>query len=302
MARTRLKGVRLAGFQVAIEVPPQLSWQWPTATLASLACSPTSPDLYIGVRVGEIAVPTWDPIAYSFDGGGFEIGRIGSDWGALVTGRGGRKERFARVDSGFREAEICVSPELAAQSVYPLAEPLDDLLLLHRIVRAGGLVVEGSAILSEGGALAFLGADCAPHDRIGARARPADRAHASISGGRIVLRPGPDGIRLYSAPWTRGTDRMAVESARLEAIHVVTRSRSVFAERLRVESACAELLHHVYAPVHDPESALPLMEIARSVVARVPLLKLGLPEERRVIPFGWGQREAALAFAPPTAR
>lgn len=301
MGRTRLKGVRLAGFRLAIEVPSRLVWQWPTTVLEALSCSPTDPDIYVGVDVAEIHSPDWDPITYSFDGGSFEIGRIGSDWGVLVRGRNGRKQRLARIDSGFRECEVKVSPEQALRGEYPLAEPLDDLLLLHRIVRAGGLVVEGSAILREGGALAFLGLGAIPGDRTGVRESDRGRPEVATSGGRIVLLPNADGIRLHGAPWTRGAGLLPLESVRLEAIHVVSRSQRVFAERLQGETACAELLEHSYAPVHDPDSALRLMEIAQAFVARIPLLKLGLPEEQRVVPFGWGQRQAAFGFAAPTA-
>jgi hypothetical protein len=206
------------------------------------------------------------------------------------------------MDANFCEGEVLLSPEMAALGTYPLAEPLDDLVLLHRIVRAGGLVVDGSAILRQGAALAFLGADSAPDDCAGVGGAGRARPRAPMASGRIVLRPGPDGIRLHSAPWIRGACVLPVEFARLEAIHVVTRSRRVFAERLETETACAELLEHAYAPVHDPDGAFRLMGIAQFIVDRVPLLKLGLPEEPRVVSFGWGQRQAALAFAPPGAR
>ena len=73
----------------------------------------------------------------------------------------------------------------------------------------------------------------------------------------------------------------------------------MYAERLANESAAGELLQHVYAPVHDPECTERLMEAASGVARLVPVMKLVLPEEDRVVPFTWGQRQAALAFSAP---
>ncbi len=117
--------------------------------------------------------------------------------------------------------------------------------------------------------------------------------------GRLVLRPDADGVWVHAIPGSCGGDFVGPR-ARLDAIHIVSQSRAVYADRPSSDSAMAALLEHVYAPVHDSDNADRLMGIADELVSRVSVLELGFPLEKRAIPFMWGGRQAAMAFAPPS--
>ncbi len=301
MGRTRLRGIELAGVRLAIEVSSSLDWRWPENELAALACSPLAPDMYVGVRVGRGEAPDWDPISYAFADGSFDVGRVGDDWLVVTHGRRRRCERVARFDADLRVGEVIIAPELAAARSFPLEQPLLDILLLHRVIRDGGLLVAGTPVIRDGRALVFLGAD-APPDSPGRgrvawqEARPP--RPPSILGERLVLRPLNDAIRVHGLPG--GEDALGGGlSAPLEAIHVVERSQTIHAQRLAHESAVGELLQYVFAPVHDPDCTARLIEVASDIAARVPVLKLARPEQKRALPFAWGQRQAALALASP---
>lgn len=301
MGRTLLRGIELAGVRMAIEVPPLLSWEWPDSEWSSLACSPADPDIYAGVRVGEIPALEWDPITYSFEGGSFDVGRLGADWGVVVRDVHGHVERLARFDERLCEGEVIVTPQAARRCRFPMAGPLMDIVLLQRAMLEGALVASGTVVMRGGRALVFLGADGAAHHApidIDSEWRQAGEVSQKSVTGRIVLRPDPEAVWLHVLPGD-SPGSCSGASGRVDGIHVVDDSHAVYAERLSPDAAVSQLLQYAYAPVHDPESAERLMAVADCIAARVPVAKLGLPGERRVVPFTWGQRHAALAFAQP---
>jgi hypothetical protein len=299
MGRTRLRGIELAGIRVAIEVPPNLGPRSLQRNPHQPECSPLDPDLYVGVRVGSTAFPACDSVLYSSAGVTFEIGRHAGDWVVAIHGRE-PFERVARFDSGFSEGEVVIRVGRGLETPDPLAYPLDELIVLHRIGREGGMVLRGSMVLHDGRALVFIG----PRRLL--RRAPAVSGSGwkrlgreILDGDRVALRPLHRGVRVHSLGRQTGAAESPPPSARLDAIHAIESSRAVFAERLDEAAAASEILAHAFAPVHDPEGVDRLGTIALVLSRRVPVLRLGLPEERRVVPFTWGQRQAALAFSPP---
>jgi len=305
MGRTRLQGIEIAGIRIAVEIPSALrraaqergSGPSPEPLFGASAANP---DLTVGVRIAQAALPQdCEPIVYASAGATFDIARSAGAWWIAVHGRR-RCERVARFERDFSGGEIWIAPELAGEGLHPLAHPLDELVVLHRLARNGGLVVHGSTVLREGRALVFVGRDSVP-DEV-----PRDRAWRRwqgmrLEGDRVVMRLSEDGgsVRVHGAPWLSGGGLSSPGSARLDAIHAIEASPAIFASRVVGDSAVSQLLSHVLAPVHDADSATSMLETASRVATLVPLLRLGLPEERRVVPFTWGQRHAALAFAPP---
>jgi len=299
MGRTRLQGIEIAGVRIAVEIPSALRDRADLGAGAHFECSPVDPDLRVGVRIAQGALPDCDPVVYASGGSTFEVGELQGEWWIAIHGRS-RYERVARFDAEFREGEVWIAPALAREGLHPLAHPLDELVLLHRIARQGGLVVHGSAVLREGRALVFVGQDPIPAEVPdgGAWRRWQGRR---LEGDRVVMRLSEDHacVRVHSVPWQSGGGLASSASARIDAIHAIETSPAIFASRVVGDGAVTQLLSHVLAPVHDPQSASALLETASRVAALVPLLRLGLPAERRVVPFTWGQRHAALAFAPP---
>ena len=192
-----------------------------------------------------------------------------------------------------------LTPAALERGIQPLAHPLDELLVLHRTVRAGGLVLQGSVVRRGDRALVFLGgqrpAGGSPESRTSWR--PVRSRH--LRGQRIVVRPSIEGIRVLALPTCSPDPLPAGRSARLDAIHAIRPSRAVFADRLGPDDAICELLESTFAPIHDPLCADRSFGAAADIIDRVPVVRLGLPDQEQVVPFTWGRAGAALAFAPP---
>jgi hypothetical protein len=296
--------MELAGLRIAVEVPGTLSWRERDGEVSGSECAPTDPDVYVGVSVGTASGPTGETTVYASGRQTFEIGRDGSDWLISVQGRGPH-ERVARFDSDFRQGEVIVSPDCAVQILEsggsPLAHPLDELLVLHRILRMGGLVLRGSLIVREGRALVFVGKRRsiaeAPATRDAAGWRRVDPMRAV--GDRIAIRFGDRGPHVQTLPWSVTGAPVPALRGDLDAIHLLEPADAVFTEPLVEDEAVGEILANAFAPVHDPEGASRSGAVAERIARCVPVSRLGMPAEERIVPFTWGQSQAALAFAPP---
>lgn len=288
--------------RLAVESPPGFPWDWPARGLARLACAPVDPEVYVGVTIGQVVPPAWDPITYSFDGGTFDVGRVADEWWVAIHRSDQRFERVARFNRSFSEGVVTINPAAVETCRHPLDGPLLDLLLIHRIIGEGGLVLSGTAIVDRGRALAIL----SPEDERVDATRPTLRAWLRKDADGSVQTPGTrfcvrmrDGVpRVYGLPGSHGHPAAAV-SARLDAIHLLVRSSQVVADPVDVDEAVHELIQHACAPVHAADMAEQLLGAAATIGREVPMLRLGVPVEKRVVPFDWGHREASLGFARP---
>jgi hypothetical protein len=298
MGRTRVRGVEIAGVRVAVEVPSGFDWALPGAGLGLPTCRATDAEVQVGVTVGSVNFPTCESITYSSGDRTFEVGQVGGYWWVAVHGWE-RFERVARFNQDFSEGEVFVTRSIAASRHFPLAHPLDELVMLHRVTCSGGLVLRGLAAVRDAGALLVLGSkpsmNCMPRDRRWRRLTASlggrDRVVVGFQDGRarvigtVISDVVGEGPVTYSKP--------------LDTIHVVQSAELAGADRLDRDTAACELLSHTLAPVHDPECAERLLLSAARVVEQVAVLRLNLPAEAEVVPFSWGQRHAALAFTAP---
>jgi hypothetical protein len=283
---------------VAVEVPSNFDWALSGAGLGMPTCRPTDAEVQIGVTVGSVEFPSCESVTYSSGDRTFEVGEAGGDWWVAVHGWE-RFERVARFNSDFSQGEVFVTCSLAASRLFPLAHPLDELVMLHRVTRTGGLVLSGLAAERDAGALLVLGSEpnmnCMPRDRrwrrLTARLGGRDLAVVGFDEGRA---------HVYGTAFSDVAGAGPVTCSKpLDTIHVVQSADFAGADRLDCDAGASELLSHALAPVHDPDCAERLLMAAARLAEQVAVLRLNLPAEGHVVPFSWGQRHAAMAFTSP---
>jgi len=297
MGRTKLRGIEMAGIRIAIEVPSTLPWKFDSG-LAAFESSPLEPDVHIGVRVAQPRLPVGETFFYESDGFQFEIGQEGGDWVVAIYGPGGSCERTARFDESFSQGEVTVSPDCAAQARCPLSSPLDEILLLHRAVADGCLVLRGSLSIHGGRAMVYLSQQEGEMDASGAPSLAGAARH-------LVLRPdrGSDSERdriwVHTTPWS--SSKCAEPDARvlLDSIHVVETGGIRPVERLSVSSSIGAILQHSFAPMHNPCAAEQLFGLVEWVSRRTRVNRLSRPEMNRVVSFTWERSPQTFGFAAP---
>ena len=118
MARTRLRGLEIAGIQIGIEVPETCEWDWPDGPIADFSCLPRDPEVHVGLRVGRLASGDLGGERYRLGAWTFEVARRGEDW--LTRSRAaGRREQLAHFDGSSARARSSVSSERGAARRYP---------------------------------------------------------------------------------------------------------------------------------------------------------------------------------------
>jgi hypothetical protein len=296
----RWNGLTVAGVRLAVEVPAELDWSWPEGPLRRFASDADDADLRVRVRVARPELPGGERIRYDSGGGIFDVARSGSDWLVALRIRG-ELQRLARLDADFREGEVVVSPDsfYARSRHYPLAYPLDELLVIHRLARDGGLLLHACGAVRDGRALLFTGRSGAGKTTI---ARFMLEAGCWVlSDDRIAIRPCASGFRVFGTPWHGDAPLASPESARLEAIHAIEQAPRLRARALCGGEAAGAVLGNAFLPVHDAGAAGAALELVERLVARVPVIRLAFPRDAAVVPFAWGEPRAGGRASPALA-
>ncbi len=292
MARTRLRGLEIAGIQIGIEVPPSCSWEWPSESIADYSCLPRDPEVHIGVRVGDVESFEFAGESYGFGGWTFEVADRGSDW-VLGLSRAGRREQLAFFDRDFRAGEIVVSSTLATTPVYPLRGPLDEWIVLHRMVARGGLCLNATAVAEPGGAGIQLGAGDAN------ASRGWTTPGTTLLGRNTVwVREVAGRLNLFRTPWGDAMDRSLGNESRVVDIRVFDESDCPFRELLDPCEAADLLVTHAVVPVCDEGLLERVMHNARRIGEGARVIRLG--ESRApTAPMAWQSPQLQGGFAPP---
>lgn len=284
MARTRLLGLCIADLRIAIEAPPSLPWRWAGDPEAAFAASPEAPDLSIGVRIarlGGAARPALQP------GGGerLEVSRSASGWRVLHR-RGGVVEREASFDARLRAGEVLVDPGAPAArgGGYPLAFPLDEWLVRHRLALEGGLLLRGWAVLRDDRALIFAAAS--EEDSGLARRLAASPGARALGGPLVALRPEGTGVRVHGTPWR--AQGGLLRSAPLEAVHLVHAAPTLAAAPLCGAEALAAVVPAL-APLDGGEPQERALTALERLVERAPVIRLGAPDADQMLRFASGR-------------
>lgn len=299
MARTRLRGLTVAGLRVAIEAPPQLPWDWPVGPLRRFAPSPDGADMTIGVRVGRPVAPAPGALRYDSSGGIFDVALEGRDWVVALRIRG-ELQRVARFDADFRMGEVVVDPDsfYARAAHYPLAYPLDEVLYLHRLAREGGVMLHACGVHRGDRALLFSGPSGAGKTTIARRMLGAGDVRV-LSDDRVVVRTEGACFRAFGTPWHGDAPLSSDSSAELAGIHLIHQSAALEVRPLAGAEAAARLLGNAFVPVQDPRAVARTLALAERIVQRVPVARLGCPNDASVVPWAWrSARPVATALAP----
>jgi hypothetical protein len=294
MPRTKLRGLTVAGLRLAIEAPPNLPWDWPEGPLRRFASSAEGADVCVGVRVARPEPP--GALKFDSSAGSFEIARDGSDW-IVALRRRGALQRLARFDRDFRIGEVIVDPDsfCARSGHYPLSNPLDELIFLHRLAREGGLLLRASAVVRDGRARLFSGPSGAGKTTISRWMLEAGPCSV-LSDDRVVIRLEPDGgFRVHGTPWHGDAPLASPAAARLDGIHAIHHAPVLRDRPLAAAEAAATVLGNAFIPAHDAVGAARVFELAERLVARVGVSRLGFPKDRAVVSYAWGESAGAMA-------
>ena len=298
MERTISREIERAGLRIAVESRDEFHWDQAGFSPAEDSLTRSNVDIRVHVSCGEISLPSWDPITYAFEGGHFDVDLVDGQWWVAVHAQGRRFERVACFNRALTEGQVVIAPGLRFGLAHPLDGPLLDWLVTHAIMQRGGLVLQGSAILESGTALAVL--DPEP-GLVGAGLEGTNwdgSAPVVTPGSRFAVMPADNGFRVFALDSTASQEAASCQGE-LKAIHVVDKAAPSGMSLLEIETAMDAVLTQVCAPIHAPELADRILTAVARLVAQVPVACDGRDQSPRTASFEWGSPETQMGFAMP---
>jgi len=178
----------------------------------------------------------------------------------------------AWLDSEFRSGRVLLSRRYfdTASPVYPLEYPLDELLMIHRLSRGGGVELHAVGIADETGRghlfLGHSGAGKSTTARLWLN-RPGITV---LSDDRIILREREGRMFMHGTPWHGDAGIASPRSAPLSAIYLLDHGKSN--ERLPLSPGCAaaELFARTFVTHHSEEGIHCTLDFLDHVTRDIP--------------------------------
>jgi len=157
---------------------------------------------------------------------------------------------------------------------FALDYPLDELLFQHRLAREGAVEVHGCGVVWQGLTLLFCGRSGAGKSTTARLWQRHARGARLLSDDRVVLRPGPHGVRAYGTPWHGDGGFASAASAPLGALFFLRHGRTTRLRPLQPAEAAARLFTRSFPPPWDREGVARALDACADAAARVPAFEL----------------------------
>lgn len=173
----------------------------------------------------------------------------------------------------------------AREPGYPLAYPLDELLIIGLLGQGRGIEIHGCGVLDRSGeGYLFVGQSGAGKTTM-ARLWLEEEGATILSDDRVVLRSQGDHIQMYGTPWHGEAPLASPRSVPLSRIFFLRHAaRHALAPVTGVEAA-AQLFASSFPPFHSPTALEFTLDLLERVVRQVPRAGLCFARDRTAIDF-----------------
>lgn len=200
--------------------------------------------------------------------------------------------RVAILDPSFRTGEVYCrrlnSPgreEIGAQiRLNPFEFPLDEVILVHYLVKGRGLNVHAGGVVHDGQGLLFVGPSQAGKSTLTRLWQPTGAK--LLSDDRIIIRRKKNGaFQMYGTPWHGDANIGSPESAPLKKIFFLNKASRDSVRPVGRMEAATRLLVCCFPPFHDQDGMAFVLDFISQIVAEVPCYELNFLPEPSVIDF-----------------
>ncbi len=268
-------GLRIGGCTIALATESDVLVTLPPPMRRFRTPVPERPDVQITAR--RTSLSSWSPRGQlRFDSG--EVWKLYANtahvWIALYSRAFGHTHPYqvACMDPEWHTGEVWLDTDAfpAHRPVYPLAYPLDELILLHWLAQGRGCVLHAAAVCHpDGGILVFAGPSGAGKTTV-SRLWHAHIGTSVLSDDRVILRPEGSGVRAYGTPWHGEGRWVSSESGILRAILILEHGPQERLTPLHRAQAVAECVTRSFFVPWNPEAVAHHTEIIDTILARVP--------------------------------
>ncbi len=279
--------LRIAGLTLQVNRQldgPQFMLPMPTARFEVEPTSP--PDAVFDVAWADLPCEaTGRPV---FDSGG--VWRLHEQGDELVFSLrastfGEQPYQLSRCAPNFRHGTVLLHRGChnAAQPLYPLAYPLDELLMVHLFSRGYAVEVHAAGVVdAKGIGQLFLGASGAGKSTT-AKLWEKEPGVRLLSDDRIVLREQEGAIWMHGTPWHGEAGLASPDLAPLGNLFFLQQARENRLAPLGGATAAAQLLACAFFPFHERSGIDFTISLCQRITRRVPCHELSFVPDRSVI-------------------
>ncbi len=278
-------GISIAGISLRVD-----SESVPITTLGAMSRfviePPSDPDCSIEVVRGCREVEG-DPL---FDSGGvWTLHREGQGYRFDLTSPAWGESPYAqaRFDEDLKKVTVHLSEDRieSGDPVYPLAYPLDELIVTNLLARLGGIELHACGVVAPDGSGVVFCAQSGGGKTTTARLWHDAGTESILSDDRIILRKTDDGIRMFGTPW-HGEEAFAIDdSAPLRAILFLRHESENETTPLAPIDALARISTCSFFPLHDRKSIENTLAFLEEVVREVRCAELGFVPDQTAVEF-----------------
>jgi hypothetical protein len=250
------------------------------------------PDIDLGVKWTPSLAPTSGRPKLFESGTTWRLYDVGPgfrfDFGALIAGD--HPQKRLTIDRHFRSATLEMSSSFFShfsRPAEPLAYPLDELLIMHRLTQERGIELHGSGIVRANGVgnlfVGHSGAGKSTTTRLWTSREDVE----VLSDDRIIVRPDDNkragGTRMYGTPWHGEAMFASPNSASLTRIFILEHGQGNLITRLSKSQAVAELFARSFVPFHCHEYVNSALSFLEQVVDSVPCYRYAFEPDQRAV-------------------
>lgn len=197
--------------------------------------------------------------------------------------------RFLEVRDDFSSGRLVVNPNAGVPEncLFPLAFPLDELLIANLLTRPGmeGVLLHACAVTTpDGRAFVFVG-QSGDGKSTTARLWAAREGMTILTDERVIIRRHDDGFYVYGTPWHGDQMAAVADRARISGIFILRKGPTNTVTDTRPGLASALLFARCFPPLHSPESLSATAEFLESLVTNVSCRELHFFPDPSVVDF-----------------
>ena len=224
-----------------------------------------------------------------FDSGGpWSLYNISGKWVMPICFPPGSEPKLvARFEEDFRHGEILInSRNQNLDSIFPLAYPLDEVLMINLLARNGGIELHACAMTNEGlnVGIIFSGVSGAGKSTI-TRLWMEQPGVTILSDDRVILRKKGDNYSIYGTPWHGDALGASSQSTKIDRIYILKQSPVNQISELKAIDAASKLFIRSFPTFWDRSGMENSLRFLDELTQSIPCYELGFLPDQSAIDF-----------------
>jgi hypothetical protein len=198
--------------------------------------------------------------------------------------------KLAVLEQDFTSGDIYIKPNILNGDFleYPLAYPLDELLMVNLLCLGRGIEVHACGVVVKGEGLVFAGISGAGKSTL-ANLWKARRDVTILSDDRVIIRKVKGDFWVYGTPWHGDAQTSSPAKAPLTRIYFIRHASTNRQQALRRSDTVSRLLVRCFPTFWNASGMAYILQLCHELSMKIPCYELGFLPDSSAIDFIGGE-------------